>query len=1167
LGLVELEITGFKSFAKKTKITFSKGINAIVGPNGCGKSNIVDAFLWTLGAQSARSLRAGKMHDVIFAGTQSRKPLHFAEVSITFDNHNSFLPIAYQEVVVTRRILRDNSSEYYLNKKPVRLKDVLELFAHTGLGHDTFAVIGQGRVEKIISQSPQERRSMFEEVAGISHFLVKRKESMLKLEHTQTNVLRAQDIVKEIVGQKETLEKQAKDAKKYQQDKKKLHALERAVCQIHLKDREGHYSEIVGKIQELEKKKKEFEQVESDSKKILNEKKEQVKLERLDLASLSDTLHAMQTSQSLASKEISFALEQHQSFEQKILLAQKEIEVLKKALEKVVEEKKSIENDCHTEQHQHDTIKGQFEESDKEWQKVDKGLTDMRIAIKAAMQEQHNAQIKLQSLDDERKRAYLAKEVALEKRSDRVKQIEKLEFSIQELEKGIEHQKSEKLQAVERVDAKKESLATLFAKKQALGKEQNEKQKAIDEAKKALLQNEAHKEMLLASLADLEGLSKGAKFLMQEAKNRQSPLFNKILGLVDLFDPQKTKDAVSCILSSVYASCVVVKTENDLEIVQKLLKEKKFDASLICLEYIALADVSVEGFSEKETEALTGYFDKAIVLCDADLAKNNMQSQYLVTKSLDAFVDSLGVVFFGKKQQDSLLEKKRKLQKISQVIDEQTATLFEMQKSFDELVSKKESLEKACKTLDEEMRTCDFEVVSTNFRLQELEKKKTELIKECTLKHNEIKSLKELVDGVSAQDEQVDESRALCEKRLMSAKNELQEKEAIQEAQSHQHKKAFEARKEAEIRYTSCRELLQKKEHALSLCSVREAETKKQYDFFINECNVLSTSQKELVEREKKATETLKTSQGKTEELKSALCKKSQDADSLEKEIVQLEDGFMANQKQKEALSNKLAALEVERNHLSTEKNRYSDMLQELEVSDFEIDSKLTLAQMEAECKRLRSFLDKNQNVNLMAIEELETVSERHDFFQKQLEDLRDAKEELEKIIEALENESKTAFIDTFEKVRSSFQHHFQTLFNGGEADLVLTDDADYLQAGVEILAKPPGKALRSMQLMSGGEKSLTALALLFACFEVRPSPFCILDEVDAALDEANVERFGTLLKSFADDLQFLVITHNKRTMASSDTLIGVSMQEKGVSQIIALDFKKSEKPEAAIAS
>lgn len=1158
MGLKKLEISGFKSFAKRTQIQFSAGINAIVGPNGCGKSNIVDAFLWALGEQSAKTLRGSKMHDVIFAGSEKMKPLHLAEVSITFDNSNKYLPIAYEEVCVTRKLYRDQGSEYLLNKQDVRLKDVQELFAHTGLAHETFAVIGQGRVDKIISQSPEERRTMFEEVAGILHFLIKRKESERKLELCQINVSRAQDILKEVINQKQLLEKQAQDARKFQNDREKLAAFERRLCEVELCRVDALMLELTNEIEKLNRQKSEHDQKDEQIKLALQTKKEALKGLREEVSKQHARKAELQNSQNLFAKEMSYTLEKFQNHNERVQQAKKEQVGLDEQQKRLLNEKECLDKEYAKLVSFQEELQIEYETVEEKFRRALATNTQDEAELKALLTERSRFQNVRLSIEAEQKKTDLAEAVTLDKLKQRKLQLDALNEKQSALLIDLEGKKEVKVRAIELVVVKKESLANLSQGIFALDSQIKIEMKSLDESRRDVLEKEARHKLLEKQLFEMEGFSNASKTLCKEASQVKSNLYQKVVPLLDFIELDKDMPKTFSLIGSLYESTLVVKTISDLEMCLASLTGK-VEASFLVLEFLGISCPEPH-FTAKEKELLKRH------LFDTVDYKDSVQSRPALTTLLaqNRYVDTVGVIFIGREKEHNLLARKKQAKELMHELERSKQALVSKEQAVGLLHQKRAEMQAACSKEDEEMRKLDFEVVSCSFQLQELEKQLAVYVKELERQEAEIKSFTDLLTTLKTQSKSFEEKLKEAAKNYQEAEAALHSKEAMRDAHKKEHAELTDERNKALSKYHEAKTAVQKMAHSLQLHDLQQQDAKKRLLSITQEIESSSKTIMECQSKEKEASHSLERAKSELEKLMAALSEKEQALLVCEKEVIACENGLAALQAKMQEHVASFSAKEVQKEHLVSEQNRFKDALSQMQTYDVAIDSNLAAAQLEEQCRRLRNALERNKNVNLMAIDELEQVILRHDVLVKQLEDLTSAKDELLKIIDELEKESKTAFKDTFEAIREAFRRHFQTLFNGGEADLLLTDGQDLLKSGIEIVAKPPGKQMRSMQLLSGGEKSLTALALLFACFDVRPSPFCILDEVDAALDEANVDRLAKLLQSFAGNLQFLVITHNKRTMAVADVLIGVSMQEKGISQILSLDFQKNEKRQEA---
>ena len=1134
MGLKKIVITGFKSFAEKTIISFCEGVNAIVGPNGCGKSNIVDGFLWALGQQSAKTLRASSMQDVIFAGSLKRKAQNLAEVTVVLSNEHGLLPIEYQEVAITRRIYRDGESEYLLNNQSVRLKDIVELLAHTGVGKESFAVIGQGKVAEIINQNPHDRRTLFEEVAGISHFLIKRKESERKLEHAKTNRARAQDIVTEVEAQKKILEKQAHDAKRFQEQRRRLACLERLLCQSRYDELQAAHIAICESLNRSEEVLKASVSQESSLKEAFLQKKEALKQLKLEYLEGQQKLHEVQSAIQALKKDVGFCEEKKASLLSQNSQTHKEIDNFQGTLRALTAQKQELEAEVQKSQQALKMLEAKKEEAHGEWLKSHQEKEDLENALKALYSKRFSLQSRLQALEADARKSQLAQEVASEKIHERQKQKER--YDEQKEKVLLEHsQKKEELATlVAQVDEKKKLLEKLQEETKANNRLIEERRTSRNTKQLELYEKSARHKALSSLANSMEGFSSGAKAILQDAKKPESPIHGKVQALADVVRFSHE------LLLRLYDTSLVVSTVCDLELLlSHAEKLKAQEISCICLELIGVQDA----------EGLNRFFANAVVDGETFTSRAMwVQNRY--------YLDALGVIHLKGAKKENLFTRSQTIKTLAKEMEELNQSLLDQDGSLKGFEQKRTELLQESQKQDQEMRRIDMQVVSCNFQLQALDKKMQELAQDFERHVGEMASLTELVETLRGQFNAKEKERQAAKEALQAVEKEFQDSDAKVQSLRQSNVGLSDKRHKMNQAFEECRKCHEKAQHALELLQVRIKEQTIRHD---QELKLQKTLQSELVSIDTKKEALEKKLLEQNEILKAqqqAVVQKDQAAKVFEEDVKAIEEAIDKGQQQKEESIKETSTQKAKISHLKEQIEIFASALQLPPPEGY--DTFQAAVPTEEDLTRLKNSVERMRNVNLLAVEEYEAAASRHKLLVEQLQDLQQAEAELLEIVQELERESQKAFSKTFEEVKIAFKKHFQTLFQGGEADLVLAE-------GVEIMAKPPGKQMRSMQLLSGGERTLTALALLFACFDVRPSPFCILDEVDAPLDESNVERLGNLLKHFCDRTQFLVITHNKKTMQIAESLIGVSMAEKGVSQIISLDFRRRENTQGVL--
>ncbi len=959
----QLELIGFKSFPEKTTIHIEPGVTAIVGPNGCGKSNIADAIRWVLGEQSAKSLRGASMEDVIFSGSSAKEPVNFAEVSLTLSNESKILPIDFEEVTITRRLYRSGESEYLINKNLVRLKDISELLMGTGIGTDSYSILEQGKMDIILNSKPEDRRAIFEEAAGVTKYKSKKKEALCKLEITDNNLLRINDIIQEVKRQIGSVERQAKKAENYKVEFEKLKNLELATASREFLLFEHERKTKETSLQELKQKENEFlARVEETETECANGRNE--------IYAVEERLKAAQGEEMLADAEmmknrdrISLNRERVGEFFERRESLLKQMELVKKRIGELALE---------------------LEKMNSEYQRTEKEDVHGRIFL-SSVEADFNA----------------------------------LETSVN----------------------------------QSLAEEEGTKSRLLD-----IANERAHHQSGLAKIhAEQSALASRLKRLKREEESFLKEI--EEAGSGPLFGGVPAADPTS--LRGRFETCV-------REFKSKLMNILKTFAGILGAEEEARLDTEIKTFTEEVVK---------------------IQGQLKDAES----------------QRKILEDTKQRLEEKLSLISGETEDLVEEEIGFKR--SEKEH-ESALFLLMEEEKILKEKLLSLQGVVKDKAKEREALLVRLTQTRSQ-------------------EAHAAREReKAQKDRNWVLESRSNQEAQLLSLNQETEASAEKKTALESEIVLL---EEAISALSLSRDEILRKIERFSNEREEVSAK---LAGLEKERTQ------------RQAFLKKSQ---------------------------SEIHAYELENAELRHEIDRLKERIFNAYQVDFPPEADPPLAEAEGaasdeafnfeEAKAAigvqREKLNKMGPVNLVAIEECDEMKQRFDFLTQQQEDLTKAKEDLYKAIQKINRTTKELFIDTFTKIQKHFSEYHRLLFGGGSAELILLDDQDVLESGIEIVARPPGKKLQSISLLSGGEKAMTAIALLMAIFKVKPSPFCVLDEIDAPLDESNVDRFCNVLKEFIVGSQFILITHNKRTMNLADALYGITMAETGVSKIVSVRFSE----------
>ena len=1157
MKLKKVELAGFKSFADRATVLFTSGLNAIVGPNGCGKSNITDAFKWVLGEQSTKSLRASNMQEVIFHGTTKRKPVNVAEVTITFSNIDRFLPLEYTEVAVTRKLYRNGESQYFLNKQPIRLRDLHDLFAHSGVGKEAFAIIEQGRVDSLVKEAPLQRRVIFEEAAGIMRFLDKRRESVKKLERSKEALSRVQDLVQEVDRQLVHLEKQVEEAKRFQQDRDEIKQLELAQMKRRFTARENKTKRLCEQLEKLQHEQEELEERSHELLKSLEVAKSARTAQAEVRMKATEKLYGVKTEKEVLDREMSSLSEEKMRIQKRIQDLELESRRRKdeeqrivtssaknlEELEKKIEELNAIDQKVSA-------CLSEYAKKQKEVEVEDVQLFNDMAKVRAEEKE-------LQQKEAERR----AQEVLQESLKNRCSEKEKRRVMVlQDIERETNQREQLQMRIKELSQDKKklsDELAALIVEVAACEKELQALKELEKQEERALIQHQARYSSFERMKEEMQGLSAGAKAILKETKKNQSPLFAKVKPLAHVLQQDIEQNECIELFGRLYNSTLVVEKEEELQLVFEFAKKEKLqEISIVCLEYLpAHASLSEYLFSRVVVADLLEEGRRAI--------QDGSRRAVFIKGGL--YIDTSGVIFLGKEsaKETNLLLQDRELKVLKGLIQTVQESLSKMHEKRQEIEQKCAVLKNREKSQELELKNVDRELFEKNILCERCHK----MVKDFSLENER---LTHEIDEIVLQEQKI-RATDLHEKEALQAKKialqhiqeNLLKRDQLLRSKKNSWKLLSEEKNILDEKAKFLRQEKSKLEVAKETGAIKLEEIKRVLHVFQDDLASLDARAHELEDK-------LQICRTKKQELESeySSMQKSQQDDAMlykdaEQKFVELENATAATFGTKQDIAVKIQEIESARLAISEQQELLSQELSERfsttkdELFEQEYSFSGSEAELERRLQQLRLAMQGFQHVNLRSLEDFESCRERKQFLGKEIQDIEASCQELLERIEELEKESREQFLKAFHAIKEGFCRNFETLFEGGQADLLFTETDDPLTCGIELVAKPPGKELKSVHLLSGGEKCLTALALLFAIFEVRPAPFCILDEVDAPLDELNVDRFNKMIKKYAEHCQFLIISHNKRTMLHADKLIGVSMQEKGVSQVLQLELQK----------
>lgn len=1173
--LKEIEIQGFKSFADKTKVVFDQGVTAVVGPNGSGKSNITESLRWALGESSVKSLRGGKMPDVIFAGTESRKPLNYASVVVTLDNHDGFIKDAGQEIRVERHIYRSGDSEYKIDGKKVRLRDIHDLFLDTGLGRDSFSIISQGKVEEIFNSKPEERRAIFEEAAGVLKYKTRRKETESKLQQTQDNLDRLEDIIYELDNQIKPLEKQAENARKFLDLEGQRKAIYLDVLVAQIKENKA----------ELESTEEELTQVQEllmsyyQKREKLEEENQTLKKQRQDLQAemAKDQGSLMDLTSLISDLERKLALSKLES--EQVALNQQEAQARLAALE---DKRNSLSKEKSDKESSLALLEGNLVQNNQKLNRLeaellafsddpDQMIELLRERFVALLQEEADVSNQLTRIENELENSRQLSQ----KQAD---QLEKLKEQLAIAKEKASQQKEE-------LETAKEQVQKLLADYQAIAKEQEEQKTSYQAQQSQLfdrLDNLKNKQARAQSLENIlrnhSNFYAGVKSVLQE-KDRLGGIIGAVSEHLTFDMHYQTALEISLGASSQY---IIVEDENAATKAIDFLKRNRAGRAT----FLPLTTIKARTISSQNQDAIAvspGFLGMADELVTFDTRLEAIFKNLLATTAIFDTVEHARAAARQVRYQVRMVTldgtELRTGGSYAGGANRQNNSIFikpELEQLQKEIAADEASLrseEAALKTLQDQMATLTerLEVIKSQGEQARIQEQGLSLAYQQTSQQvEELETLwklqEEEIDRLSEGDWQADKEK--CQDRLAAIASDKQNLEAeIEEIKSN--KNAIQERYQNLQEELAQARLLKTELQGQKRYEVADIERLgKELDNLDFEQEEIQRLLQEKVDNlEKVDTELLsqQAEEAKTQKtnLQQGLIRKQFELDDIEGQLDDIASHLDQARQQNEEWIRKQTRAEAKKEKVS-ERLRYlqSQLTDQYQISYTEALEKahelenLNLAEQEVQDleKAIRSL----GPVNIEAIDQYEEVHNRLDFLNSQRDDILSAKNLLLETITEMNDEVKDRFKSTFEAIRESFKVTFKQMFGGGQADLILTE-GDLLTAGVEISVQPPGKKIQSLNLMSGGEKALSALALLFSIIRVKTIPFVILDEVEAALDEANVKRFGDYLNRFDKDSQFIVVTHRKGTMAAADSIYGVTMQESGVSKIVSVKLKDLE--------
>ncbi len=1180
--LKRLELHGFKSFADKTTLEFMPGITVVIGPNGSGKSNISDSIRWVLGEQSMKSLRGAKSEDIIFAGTQNRKSLGFAEASIVIDNSDNKLPIEYNEVIVTRRIYRSGESGYFINKSPCRLKDVQELFMDTGIGKDGYSIIGQGKIDEILSNKSEERRNIFEEAAGIVKYRVRKQESERKLEQTKINLLRITDILSEIESTIAPLKAQSDKAKKFLDLREELKDIEIGLFLHNIDTYKSKITEIIEDIDTISSQTS-MEETKMDEKKS---QKENLKLE---LENIIQEIENMQNS----GFEISNKIEKINS----------DINVTKQKTENNIETIKRYENEIIELK---EKIKDLEEEKNQKINKknnlfADKERFEKELEAKETELEELTSKLSSKELEIEEKKKKLNDNI--DTKYNLGSQINTQDVNFENLEKREKTLKEEQRVCISELDSErlvKEEISKTFiqieANRDKIIKELEEfniqKQESTNKIKEydnlinktgmELRIKESRHKFLIETEKEKEGYSKTIKAILnacEKDSNLKQGMHDVLANIISV--PKEYQTAIEMSLGQAMQN-IVTDTENTAKKLVEYLRTNNLGRASF-LPITSVKGKKLEKINSKNVPGVIGIaadlvknektydqiilnlLGRTVIVENMDsailLAKQNSYSFRIVTLKGDV-INPSGAITGGSviAKTVNILGRKKEIEELEQELKTMNEKIEKIEKekqeyaaSIENILAKSEEMEKAKQEAEIVYATEKQKLTSVETNVEKLE--------------NRLAKIKDEISSIELEKENNRAQKTNLEEQIISLEQEITELNSIIEAFAEQNKDNQKYIDDLNFDITNLK---------ISVSSFSESEAS--IDEIVERVNQDINSSTMSIQNKEKICEELKQENNanneKIDDLQKEIEKSKQEVSSnlvkieelkntriTKNEIIQkLEEEINDNLKLLDDLKDQINKIEIKKSKLEVELEQViNKMWEEYEVTPNTAESYKkpeNVQEVQKKVNELRSEIKALGSINIDSIEEYKQTKERFDFMTEQKTDLEESSNKLKKIITEMTEVMKEQFAEQFKIINKNFGAIFAELFGGGKANLKLADENNILECGIDIEAQPPGKKLQNMMLLSGGEKALTAIALLFAILKINPAPFCVLDEIEAALDDVNVYRFAEYLKKFTKEIQFLVITHRKGTMEAADTVYGITMEENGISKLLSMKLK-----------
>ncbi|MDW2884943.1 chromosome segregation protein SMC [Exiguobacterium artemiae] len=1174
--LKRIEINGFKSFASRTELDFLPGVTAVVGPNGSGKSNISDAVRWVLGEQSAKSLRGAKMEDVIFAGSISEHRKQFAEVTLVLDNESGTVALPYQEINVTRRVTRNGDSDYFLNKKPCRLKDVLDLFMDTGLSRDAFAIIGQGRVEQVISGKPEERRSVIEEAAGVLKYRNRKKQAERKLTDTETNLSRVDDILYELGGRIEPLREQASLAKEFLVARERYDFLERGIIATEIEQYMTQLTDVSTEIESCqaqllaEQERLQETIATRETQETSLEEKRRLETEMQDrLRLVSTKLVEIEGALNLAKEREKHGAEMKARLEQEVTVAEQRVAQIEQEEQTVLKQQQETQQLYLQTVAKREQADAALSYSDRDFEKEAEQLRSEAFEVASRLAATTNAYHRAQQdlLHAEEQQRSFSENVG-SKQTDR------------------STYEAETIRLAQQVEELRNRLETLRQEEKTQQDQHRQQQETLRQMEQSIIdlhrrrdKTEDRIEFLESVKADYSGYFGAVKTVLKQ-RDRIAGIHGAVAELITV--PARFEAAIETALGGAMQNVVVDTDVTGRKLIQELRRLNAGRATFMPLSSIQRRELSAS--VQQSVSGMPGYLGVASQLVttreDFTKLKDNLLGTTLVVESLEqanAIARSTGhryrivtlegdVVNVGgsmtggsRKKGTPLFSQSRELEELQAGLKQGQAVIREQERRRDEMKTAMQQLVGSLETNTRDIQLVQAQLESVREAYTDAKRSLAVTSSELSVHDGQLTRLAEQAaeaKSIIAASERDMERLTNRQAELRQAIDQLKEAQsrgavAVEELKQQQAEALLEERTVSMTHDQIDREVTRLREtlsHAKLERSHKRRDLKHVLEGFDEAKIDALHTEKTQMQQEQTSVE---------RELTLVTAEIQQAAENLR--LLRIQEAKLTEARQ--GTTQRLDQARLTQGRLSTRLETRHETLEEMGLVA-ELIQPLTISFEEAkeELHLLKRQLEEIGIVNLGAIEEFAEVDQRFTFLSTQRDDLVSAKTDLYAVIEEMDREVIRLFKQTYTAVREHFRETFRELFGGGEADLILVDPTDLLTSGIDIVAKPPGKKLQNLSLLSGGERALTAIALLFAILKTRPVPFCVLDEVEAALDEANVARFGEFVHQLARETQFIIITHRKGTMESADVLYGVTMQQNGISEVLSVKLEEARR-------